>query len=65
MHDGDDVAELALKGGVEVGTALDGSQAVAVCQFGEHADVAAVFELNACGGDVSNSVCQTMIKAYA
>ena len=48
VHDGDDVAELRLEGGVEVGAALDGDEAVRVCEFGEDADVAAVFELETC-----------------
>ena len=48
VHDGDDVAELRLERGVEVGAALDGDEAVRVCEFGEHADVAAVFELETC-----------------
>ena len=48
VHDGDDLAELGLEGGVEVGAALDGDEAVRVCEFGEDADVAAVFELETC-----------------
>jgi hypothetical protein len=45
VHDRDDVSKLALERRVEVGAALDCSQAVAVCQFGEDADVAVVLEL--------------------
>jgi hypothetical protein len=41
------VAELGFEGGVEVGAALDGGEAVGICEFGEDADVAAVFELDA------------------
>ena len=48
VHDGDDVAELCLEGRVEVGAALDGDEAVRVGELGEHADVAAVFELETC-----------------
>ena len=48
VHDGDDVAELCLEGRVEVGAALDGDEAVRICEFGEHPDVAAVFELETC-----------------
>ena len=48
VHDGDDVAELCLKGRVEVGAALDGDEAVRVGELGEDADVAAVFELETC-----------------
>ena len=50
MNDGDDIAELALEGGVKVGAALDGGETVAVCEFGEYADVAVIFELDAWGG---------------
>ena len=39
VHDGDDVAELGLEGGVEVGAALDGDEVVRVGELGEHADV--------------------------
>ena len=48
VHDGDDVAELRLECRVEVGTALDGDEAVSVCEFGENADVTAIFELETC-----------------
>jgi hypothetical protein len=48
VHDGDDLAELRLERGVEVGAALDGDEAVRVCEFGENADIAAVFELETC-----------------
>lgn len=48
MHDGDGVPELALKGRVEVGRPLDGGEAVGVCELGKGADVAVVFELDAC-----------------
>ena len=48
MHDGDHITQLALEGRVKVGTALDGAQAVAVCQLGEDSDIAAVLKLNAC-----------------
>ena len=47
VHDGDHVAELCLECGIEVGAALDGGEAVRVCELGEDADVAAVFELDA------------------
>jgi len=43
----DYVGELGFEGGVEVGAALDGGEAVGICEFGEDADVAAVFELDA------------------
>ena len=49
VDDGDNVAELGLEGGVEVGAALDGRQAVAVRQLGEDPDLAAVLKLNAWG----------------
>jgi hypothetical protein len=52
VHDGDDVAELGLEGGVEVGAALDGDEAVGVGELGEDADVAVVFELEAWEVDV-------------
>lgn len=45
MHDGNNVSKFALESRVEVGAALDCSQAVAVGQFGEDADVAVVFKL--------------------
>jgi hypothetical protein len=47
VHDGDDVAELRLECGIKVGAALDRDEAVRVCELGEDADVAAVFELEA------------------
>ena len=47
VHDGDHIAELRLEGGIKVGAALDGGEAVRVCELGEDADVAAVFELEA------------------
>ena len=47
VHDGHHVAELGFEGGVEVRAALDGDEAVGVCELGEDADVAAVFELDA------------------
>jgi hypothetical protein len=45
VHDGDDVAQLSLEGGVEVGAALHGNKAVRVGEFGEHANVGRVLEL--------------------
>ena len=45
VHDGDHITQLALEGRVKVGTALDGAQAVAVCEFREHANIAAVLKL--------------------
>jgi hypothetical protein len=48
VHDGDDLAELRLERGVEVGATLNGDEAVRVCEFGENADIAAVFELETC-----------------
>jgi len=48
VNDGDDVAELGLKGRVEICAALNRTEAVAVCEFGEDSDVAAVFELETC-----------------
>ena len=47
VYYGDNVTELGFEGGVEVGAALDGGEAVGICEFGEDADVAAVFELHA------------------
>ena len=48
VYDWDDFAEVGLEGGVEVCAALDGDEAVGVGELGEDADVAAVFELEAC-----------------
>lgn len=48
VDDGDHIGEFTLEGRVEVGTGLERSQAVAVGEFGEYADVAAVLELDAC-----------------
>ena len=48
MHDRDNISELGLERRVEVCAALDGSEAVAVCQLGEDSDIAAVLKLNAC-----------------
>lgn len=45
VHDRDNIAELRFECGVKVGTALDSRKAVAVCELGENADVAAVLEL--------------------
>ena len=47
VHDGDHVAQLGFEGRVEVSAALDGGKAVRICEFGEDADVAAIFELEA------------------
>ena len=47
VHYWDHVAELGFEARVEVGAALDGGEAVGVCEFGKDADVAAVFELEA------------------
>lgn len=46
MHDRNDISEFAFKGRVEVCATLDGGQAVAVCQLGEDANVAVIFELD-------------------
>jgi len=48
VNDRNDFAELGLKGRVEICAALDRAEAVAVCEFGEDSDVAAVFELETC-----------------
>ena len=48
MNDGNDVAELSLKGRVEICAALYCAEAVAVCEFGKDSDVAAIFELETC-----------------
>lgn len=48
MDDGNHILEFTLKGRVEVGAGLECSQAIAVGEFGEHADIAAVLELDAC-----------------
>lgn len=48
VHDGDDIAEFCLECRVKVGRGVHGGEAVTVCEFGEHANVAAVFELDAC-----------------
>lgn len=45
VHNGNNISELALECGIEISAALDCSQAVAVCQFGEDADVAVILEL--------------------
>lgn len=49
VHDGDDIGEFCLECRVKVGGRVHGGEAVAVCEFGEYADVAAVFKLDACG----------------
>ena len=46
VHDGDDICEFCLERRVKVGGCVHGGEAVAVCEFGEHADVAAVFKLD-------------------
>ena len=48
MNYGYNIAQLALKRRVEICAALDSSQAVAVCQFCEDADITVVFELDTC-----------------
>ena len=48
MNDRNHLAELGLKGRVEIRAALYRAEAVTVCEFGEDADIAAVFELDAC-----------------
>jgi hypothetical protein len=44
----DNIAQFTLESRVEICAALDSSQAVAVCQFCEDADVAMIFELDTC-----------------
>ena len=46
MNYRDDIAQFTLERRVEICAALDSSQAVAVCQFCEDADIAVVFKLN-------------------
>jgi len=48
VYDWDDIAELALKRRVEICAALDGSEAISVCELSEHPNVAAIFKLDAC-----------------
>lgn len=48
MNYGDNVTQFTLECRVKICAALDSSQAVAVCQFCEDADVAVVFELDTC-----------------
>lgn len=40
-----DLAELGLKGRVEICAASERTETIAICEFGEYSDVAAVFEL--------------------
>ena len=47
VYDGDHIAEICLEGGIEVGAASEGDEAVRIREFGEDADVAAVLELDA------------------
>ena len=46
MHYGNDISEFGFESRVEICTALDSTEAVAICEFGEYADVAAVFKLS-------------------
>jgi hypothetical protein len=48
VHDRDDLTELCLECRVEVGAALNGDETVRICEFGENANIAAVFELETC-----------------
>ena len=48
MDDRNDISELRLKGRVKIRAALDRTEAVTVCEFGEDSNVAAVFKLDAC-----------------
>jgi hypothetical protein len=45
MNYRDNIAQFTFERRVEICAALDSSQAVAVCQFGEDADIAVVFKL--------------------
>jgi hypothetical protein len=45
VNDGDHVTQLGFESRVEIGAALDGDEAVRVCEFGEDTNVAVVFEL--------------------
>lgn len=47
VHDRDDICELCLECRVKVCRGVHGCEAVAICEFGEHANIAAVFELDA------------------
>jgi hypothetical protein len=49
MHDGYNIPKFTLECRVEIRAALDSSQAVAVCEFGEYADIAVVFKLETFG----------------
>lgn len=49
VNDRNDIAELGLKSRVKICAALQRAEAVAVCEFGEDSDIAAVFKLDACG----------------
>ena len=49
MNDRNDIAELGLKSRVKICAALQRAEAIAVCEFGEDSDIAAVFKLDACG----------------
>lgn len=48
VNDGDDVPEFRLKGGVKICASLERTEAVTVCELGEHSDIAVVFELETC-----------------
>lgn len=52
MHDWDNIRKFTLECRVEICAALDGGKAITVGQLGEYADVAAVFELETCVGEM-------------
>lgn len=46
VDDGNYIPEFSLKGRIKICAALDGTEAVTVCQFRKDADVAVVFKLD-------------------
>lgn len=59
VHDGDDICEFCLERRIKVGRGVHGDEAVTVCEFGEHADIATVFELDAWG---NSQMCRASMR---
>ena len=63
VDDRDDIRELGLKGGVEVGTAADSDKAVGVGETSKDADLGRVFKLATDGHDDRATVLVRVLKS--
>lgn len=64
VDNGNNVSQFSLKGRIEICAALDGTEAVTVCQFGKYANVATIFELDACNDLLVNAASRAGPRRY-